>query len=182
VKQRIITAAVAGFLALGASAAHADVYPITSTSVTASSASLPSGDSQTLTASGFCTGTTVIFTVNGTYVGQGTADVNGVASTTFNAASGGNVAATSSGNVAGCNGVATTTFSVVAAGGPDPTPSSTAPATSIPVVGGGSGSSGLPTTGSDTSSSVQVAGVLVLAGAGLVGVSMHRRRRTAAAA
>lgn len=144
-----------GLSTLGA-ASVASAYPINPPTVDVSNDAPAPGSTITLTANAFCPGTTVTFTVKGNVVGTAVADSTGHASLIITAPGAPGtyiVVATSS---PACGLSANSQFSI-------------APVVTVP----------LPITGSDSSFPLQIGGITVLAGVGLVSVAAVRRRKPA---
>lgn len=146
----LVLAAVAASFGI---ASPAFAYPPGTTQLEVSSEAPAPGSSITLTTDGFCGGSTVTFTAApGGVLGTAVADGSGLASLTVAAPSTPGtyvITATAS----GCPGYYATV--------------------EITVSGGGGG---LPSTGSDSSPTLTLALIAVLAGAALVGVGAMRRR------
>ena len=144
-----------GLSTLGAAGA-ASAYPINPPTVDVSNDAPAPGSTITLNANAFCPGTTVTFSVNGNVVGSAVADSTGHASLVITAPSTPGtytVVATSS---PACGLTANSQFSI-------------APIVTVP----------LPVTGSDSSFPLQIGGITLLAGVGLVSVAAVRRRKPA---
>lgn len=173
-------AAVFAMVFMGASAANAGVYPPGSDPLILSATTVVAGQPFTVTLTDCALGETVEFTVSGssdseTCGGAGGGDTRflqapgtGTATGTLTAPSTpGEYTVSATGLTSGRS--ATATITVVAAGagtGDDD----------------GAGAGGLPATGSDTTATtLWVAGGALLAGLGLTGVAMYRRRRPVAA-
>ena len=142
-----------GLSTLGAAGA-ASAYPINPPTVDVSNDAPAPGGTITLTANAFCPGATVTFTVNGSVVGSAVADQTGHATLVIavpDTPGTYNVLATSPPE---CGLSAGSQFSV--------TPISTVP---------------LPVTGANSSFPLQIGGLTLLAGVGLVSVAAVRRRK-----
>ena len=152
----IVVGALAALTLLPAANAAAG-YPPQSPELGASSSNPPPGGTVTLTASGFCPGGTVTFTLDpgGTVLGTATADGDGNAVLVITAPSTPG-AYTVTATDTQCEASASLALNVSAAGG-------------------------IPTTGSDSSDTMQWAGIAVLLGAGLIGGAAIARRRHATA-
>lgn len=128
------------------------IYPPSAPIVTVDNSSPTPGSNITLTAQGFCPGTTINFTIGGVLAGSAVADASGKASlaTEAPATTGTYVVVASSSAGAACTLTAQSSFAVGAA---------------------------IPGTGSNTQVPLQTAAIAVLAGVLLLAVATIRRRR-----
>jgi len=152
--KRIVGAVIALVATLGFGAAIAAAYPVGDPEITVSDSSPLPGGQLTVNASEFCAGDTVTLTIvpDGSEVGQLTADGNGNVAFVITApAAVGTYVLTASGT--NCRDTfASSTINVVQPGG-------------------------IPRTGNDSGSTLQLGAIVVAAGAALLGVAALRRRR-----
>jgi len=143
---------------LGFGASVASAYPVGEPELTVSNSSPPPGGQLTVNASGFCPGKTVTLTIapNGAVVDELTANQDGNVSFVMSAPA----------------AVGTYVLTAIGTNCPGSTASS-----SINVVRRG----GIPSTGSDSGSTLRLGVIAVSVGASLLGVAALRRRRPATA-
>lgn len=160
VVKRIVSLIIGLVAAIGFVGNAAAAYPLGTPTVTTNNSSPTAGSQVTLTASGFCANTVVVFTGGGQTLGQTTTDASGSASITITAPQTTGtltITATASG---ACSASASLSLTVRAPGG----------------------GAGIPATGSDSSSTLSYGLLAVGAGAGLIGFAGLKRRRPALAA
>ncbi|MCY7300585.1 MAG: hypothetical protein LH616_15400 [Ilumatobacteraceae bacterium] len=152
-----LVVALAATVGLGASVASA-VYPDNPPGATVNNGTPDPGAQITVTFSNFCPNDTLTITLGSTVVGSVQADANGVATFTGPAPTAAGIY-TISGTGTTCPTVfASSSITVLAAAG------------------------GIPATGSgSTSAGLELGGLAVAAGAGMVGIAAIRRRRPALA-
>lgn len=149
-------------------------YGTAKAAVTTSGAVPEAGGPLTLTATGFCPGEAVIFTIGFDNVGKAEADKTGTATLVlakYVPDKNHTVVATSKKDDR-CSATATTELVVTKAAVPIAPPDQFASSAVLAITP----AANLPVTGNDASSPLQLGGMAILAGAGLVGVSTFRRR------
>ena len=166
-------------VAHAAGGAAAAPYGAARPAVETSGAIPETGGPLTLTATGFCPGETVVFTIGFDKVGSAPANVQGTAVLVLSKYvpdKNHTVVATTK-NGENCAATASTELVVTKTPAVIPVPAQAASDAVLPIIPAGAVAAAiLPTTGSDTSSPLQIGGMVLFAGVGLVGVSAFRRR------